>query len=540
MSRRVRRSRRPSAAEEDDLRQALDALSAADLRTAVRAILDELGEDVRATIVDRLVARAAKGATGWRPARTSQRIVADAQSFADAARRIGHADPEDVTEHLRRATRAFLAGDHSSARAVFDAILPPIASVEIDLGQHELVEEVLGIDAHMCVAQYAASVYTTTPMRDRAAAILRTIEDAHGVATLSDPVTAMEDVMAGALPDLDAFLPLWVKRLERLRPSSDEWEAPHERWLRDAVFRMDGVDGLERLARKTRRPQACLAWRDALADRKDWPAALRAAVAAARLVRQPHWRGQLLDGAALAAQELGHSDLPKRLEAAWKAAPTLARLVCWLAAGDARGESNRHKAVRAMAACPKTSARQWGLLRVLLDDIPGAAALLASAPGLGWSNPDHPGHTLFPLFAMLLSRGTIGDALIEEMNATGCEPLDTMFETDEGHRPRLAAPSVVAVVQHARSGLVLSDADGDAAIDAMRVAAQKRVEGILGHSRRRHYGHAALLVASCLAFVPTRREAEFSTWAADLQQQYFRRSAFRAELAQARASLGLT
>lgn len=101
MSRRVGQSRRPSAADEDDLRQALDASSAADLRTAVRAILDELGEDVRATIVDRLVARAAKGATGWRPARTSQRIVADAQSFADAARRIGHADPEDVTEHLR-------------------------------------------------------------------------------------------------------------------------------------------------------------------------------------------------------------------------------------------------------------------------------------------------------------------------------------------------------------------------------------------------------------------------------------------------------
>ena len=72
MRRRVRRYQRPSAAEEDDLRQALDALSAADLRTAVRAILDELGEDVRATIVDRLVARAAKGATGWRPARASR------------------------------------------------------------------------------------------------------------------------------------------------------------------------------------------------------------------------------------------------------------------------------------------------------------------------------------------------------------------------------------------------------------------------------------------------------------------------------------
>lgn len=179
-------------------------MSTADLRTTVRAILDELDDDVRARIVDRLVARAAKAAAGWTPTPPSQRFVVEAQSFADAARRIGHADAEDVTEHLRRATRAFLAGDHSTARAVFEAILPPIASMEIDLGQHELVEEVLGIDAHMCVAQYVATVYTATPMRDRVDAILRTIEDVEGVATLSDPVKAMEDVMAGALPDLDA------------------------------------------------------------------------------------------------------------------------------------------------------------------------------------------------------------------------------------------------------------------------------------------------------------------------------------------------
>jgi hypothetical protein len=153
-------------------------------------------------------------------------------------------------------------------------------------------------------------------------------------------------------------------------------------------------------------------------------------VASARLVRHSDWRGRLLDGAALAAQELGRSDLSKRLESAWGAAPTLARVLRWLAAGDARGGSLRNRAAKALSACPKAPARQLGLLRVLLDDIPAAAAALASAPGLGWSNPDHPGHTLFPLFAMLLSRGTIGDALLEEMNATGCEPLDIVCETD--------------------------------------------------------------------------------------------------------------
>jgi len=53
----------------------------------------------------------------------------------------------------------------------------------------------------------------------------------------------MEDAFARALPDLGVFLPLWVKRLQRFRPPKDEWETEHERRLREAVFRVDGVDG---------------------------------------------------------------------------------------------------------------------------------------------------------------------------------------------------------------------------------------------------------------------------------------------------------
>ena len=75
--------------------------------------------------------------------------------------------------------------------------------------------------------------------------------------------------------------------------------------------------------------------------------------------------------------------------------------------------------------------------------------------------------------------------------------------------------------------------------DAMRIAAEKRTEGILGNSRRQHYGHAALLVASCVAFAPKSRSAELLRWATDLRQQYRRRHAFREELARACESLGV-
>ena len=139
-----------------------------------------------------------------------------------------------MTEHLRRASKAFLAGDHASARAVFDAILPPVASVDIDLGQHELVEEVLGVDAQVCAAQYVASVYTTTPLPGRVDAVLRAIGDAQGVGTLFSPIKDMENVTAGALPELQAFLPLWVKRLERVGAPNGDWESDHECWLREA------------------------------------------------------------------------------------------------------------------------------------------------------------------------------------------------------------------------------------------------------------------------------------------------------------------
>jgi hypothetical protein len=538
----LRRRTRRTPAEDPEIDRALKAMSAPELRAAVRAVLDGLDADVKAHVIDTLIVRATKATSGWRPSRPSQRIIDEAKSFAEAARRSGSADPEDVTEHLRRATKAFHAGDHASARAVFEAILPPIAVADIDLGQHELVEEVLAVDARACVAQYVTSVYTTTPLRDRANAVLRAIEQVEGVGTLSSPIKDMEDVSAGALPDLSAFLPLWVKRLGRFRPADKEWETDHERWLREAVFRADGVAGLERIARKTKRPQACLAWCDALAERGDWAAALRACDVSAALVGRSHWKGSLLDGAALAAQQLCRPDRSKRLEAAWRAAPTLPRLLRWLVADGHSSATVRTKSKKALALCPKNAGRQIGLLQVLLGDVAAAAGLLSKAPGLGWSNPEHPGHALLPLLALLLSDGTPGkvsDALVSEFEAAAHDPVEIFSDEVTESKPKLATPSISALIQDLRPGVRLAAPDRDAAIDAMRVTAEKRVEGILSHSRRRHYGHAALLVASCVASAPAGREQDLAKWAADVRQQYWRRHAFREELTRAFASLGL-
>lgn len=540
----VRRSSGPPhiRSADTDLGRALEAMTAPELRALVRAVLDELEDEQRGRVVDSLMTRAAKGDAGWKPNRPSSRIVTDARSFADAAQRVGHADPDDVSEHLRLASRAFLAGDHASARAVFEALLIPISTVDIHLGQHGLIEDVLSVDVHTCIAQYVTSVYTTTPLPDRPGAVFKAIENVKPIGSMLNPIGEMEGVSAGALPDLGAFLPRWVKHLGRRRPSKDEWESDHERGLREAVLRLDGVNGLERLARKTKRPQTCLAWCEAFVERGDWAGALHAYDDSVVLVGKSHWRGELLDGAALAAQQLKRSDLAERLAAAWHAAPTLARLLRWLVTEDRSPTALRVKARKIVSRCPKTAGRQLGLLRLLACDIGAAADLLSQAPGLGWSSDEHPGHVLFPSFALLLAHRTsrsVPDALLADLDSTCRDPLEVLSPDDVERRPKLGTPSIATLIQGVSSTITFVEEDLRSMVDSMCVAAERRVEGILGRSRRRQYGHAAMLVASCVALAPAGGGKELSAWMMGLRQTYSRRHAFREELRRAMESLGV-
>jgi hypothetical protein len=333
-----------------------------------------------------------------------------------------------------------------------------------------------------------------------------------------------------------------VRHLAHRRPPKDEWESDDERWLREAVLRFEGVSGLERLARKTKRPQTCLAWCEALVDRGDWAGALQAYDASAELVGKSHWRGELLDGAALAAQQLKRSDVAERLAAAWHSAPTLARLVRWLVTENRRPTTLRTKARKIVSRCPKTAGRQLGLLRLLAGHTSAAADLLSQAPGLGWSSDDHPGHVLFPSFALLLAHRTsrsVPDALLTDLDSTCRDPREDLSCGEVERKPKLGTPSIAGLIQGASSAMTFTEQHLRSMVDSMCVAAEKRVEGILGHSRRRRYGHAAMLVASCVALAPAGNGKDSSAWMMGLRQTYSRRHAFREELRRAMESFGV-
>jgi hypothetical protein len=368
------------------------------------------------------------------------------------------------------------------------------------------------------------------PPAERAAAVRTAIEEVQGLGHFWEPIRELERVAVEPLPGLKDFLPEW-RRLIVQKPAGDrnhDGDADEDRWLREVVQRMDGSDGLAKIARSTKRADDLRAWCKSLVDAGDWKAALPAFEEAAGIVADKDYtRGELLDGAALAAQQLGRKDLSPWLERAWRAGPSMLRLRRWLGSAGSKA-TLRKRASEALLACPKQAARQRAFLHSLQGEIEPAAKLLAAAPGLGWSNGEHPGHLLFPVFTRLLGgkkKATSQRTALMGHRGMDIEELEAM-SADE-NEPRLAAPEVDPLLELAGVSSIPSPETRSAVVAAMRTAAKSRLAGVTEQKRRRHYGHAAELVGVCVSCDPS---ADTARWVAALRTEHKRFPALRAEL----------
>ncbi|MDP3273891.1 MAG: hypothetical protein Q8Q09_01765 [Deltaproteobacteria bacterium] len=520
-----------------DLDTALAAMSAEALREVVYEMLLALDDRAHAWVVGSLIARAARAGSGWTPAAVSDEQVAEVLAFVKAAERVGQADPSEVDQHLRLGSAALLCKDYAAAHRIFGALLPPIGEGNIDLGQHELVDEVLGADVAECAAQYVVSAYMLAPVAQRAEAVCAAIDVVHEFGHFWEPVREMERVAVEPLPALPDFLLQW-RALIASKPASRrtrDWDTKEDRWLREVVQRLEGADGLAKIARSTKRADDLRAWCKPLAGAGDWHAALQAFAEAAELVTDnDSARAEFFDGAALAAQSLKLKDLGVHFERAWRAGPSMSRLRRWL--GSSSTQEALGKRVReALETCPKQAARQRALLHVLSHDFAPAAKLLASAPGLGWSSGEHPGHLLFPLFARLLGgsqKPTRQDEDTMFHHARVLDEIDVM--TADPETPRLTTPAVDALLEAMGVTSISEVAARATVLAAMKQAAQRRVAGVTEQKRRSQYGHAAELVATCVA---SDKTGETTRWAVGLEAEYKRFPSLRRELEQALMAL---
>lgn len=233
---------------------------------------------------------------------------------------MGHADPSDVDDYLTDGSSAFQNKAYHDAAEIFRSLLIPISEVEIDLGQHEMLDEVLSVDLDACAAQYVVSVYMTTPERKRAAAVRDAIHEMSGVGSFVEPLCEMESVAVEPLPNLETFISQWRALIQESLSSKErrsDWDSDEDRWLREVIARTEGAAGLSAIARESKRAEDLRAWCESLVDDGDWKGALAAFDEASELA-DDKWdaRGEFLDGAAHAATKLKRKDVPERLERA--------------------------------------------------------------------------------------------------------------------------------------------------------------------------------------------------------------------------------
>lgn len=478
--------------------EALDAMGAEELRDLIRDLIPQLDDTTQGRLLLSIVDRAARGASGWAPGSPDPRRLEEIEAFSQAARRVGHANPHVVDDYLRQGTQAFLARDYPAAFRIFRALLIPINDTHLHLGQNELVDEVLGVDLQACTRQYAVAMYMTAAPKDRAAAVLSAIQSVEHIGFFSRPLHDLEQILIEPLPDFNDFLVGWRSLVEarRRRAAESIQDRLEDQWLREVVARTQGPSGLAELARASRRVDDLRAWCQAWVDAGDWQAAHRAFIEATELAADQERVGaELLDGAALAAQELGSDDLDALLERAWRRAATFTRLCRWLG-----GSTSKDVFVQRMAAAldgaPKNAKRQRALLHVLRGEHEQAAQHLIDAPGDDWESTEHPGHLVFLLFMHLLCAGGV----LLELPRSYDDPGIPMQGDD---RPRLHTPDLAALLTLA--GLQTpEDASVRAALSAaLREAAEKRLARVTATRQRRQYEHAMSLITQCVAVDPS-------------------------------------
>ena len=511
-----------------NFQDALASMNAEELRELAHDMFLELDSRAHNRVLHSLMERAARSATGPLLDGPTRESIAKILSFAERATQKAYADPEDMDEYLGEGSKAFLSKDYTGAAEIFRALLLPISVGDIYLGQDEMVDEVLTVDVSTCAAQYVVATYMITEKENRAPAMKETMQEVYYEGHFWRPLEVIERTSVESLPDFERFLTDWRKLLEKDIEEGNRYQNDDQYgWLREVVQRMEGAGGLAKVARESKRSDDLRAWCEMLVNAGDWNSAFSAYKEAAEIVTDKEYaRADFLDGVALAAQELGKKNISAHLERAWRQEPTLLRLIRWLGTSKSKTTINE-RAKQALKACPPKAHRQAAFLHLILSDFRASGKLLGNAKGLGWSDSDHPGHLIFPLFYKLLGGS---DAVFESgytVVSTRAMTIDDLeFMTSRDDEPTLVTPSIDEILALVGMAKKTSETSKNTMLLAMKKAAENRIAGVTGKGRRKYYSHGAQLVAACFKVDPSE-EAE--RWVTDLRQEYRRYPALQAE-----------
>lgn len=396
--------------------------------------------------------------------------------------------------------------------------------------------------------RYLHACYQLTPAAERATLLWGEIQQLqHWLwPTRWFSLEGLENVSRRPLPDLEDFLEDWIALLAEKQPRGGTSE---EAWLREAIRRRYGLEGIIRLAREKgdRYPLAYLDWFEALRQAGDFAALLREAEQALqRIPPKQRQRAAVADFLAEAAQHQGEeAHFHQARRAALVSEPTLKRLLdLW----EALPQAERTAEMRSVAQHIAEELQQRGepssfyfgdesvrpisptptlYLYALILGQQWEKALQLGQKGkpLGWSSVSRPQGIFTTVALMLLgnfspTRLSPGmRRLWETIWSPGWEDISTRGDDEERSRLERALEETLAETQ-------LSPGFEQTLLDQCLRIATARIEAIVGGQHRKSYHKAAALLVACGEMI-TARGGDGENFIATWRQAFPRHRAFQ-------------
>lgn len=575
----------------DAIERRLTECSADELRDILRALAANVPPEERANFVASLHPRKKPAGSVARDAA----LLDDIREFSEELEEHGEhvdeweGDDEDTlgpyeryiapaVELAARCRSAFEGGRFEVAARAYEALSAAL-SREDDYGRGLRWQHLKGVDLREERARYLRAVYESNTPDVRPGAVLDALRKADAWESWGAAAT-LQDVAESSskeLPEREAFLRAFIALLGK--------ESPGRRTdarLREAVAMLEGVAGLERLAREEgdRRPRVYVDLVRELAQAGQHGRALEAAREAfARVPKGLVLRAEIADVMRPSAQALG--DRGAAREAAWEAfradgsTRRLLDLRDTFDEAQARAAAMREAAivVDAQLGRERHTPTEWdsdaeqyvlphGEVKVqahlLAGDLEGPRALAAKEKQpLGWSYGDNPQALVVPFVLRMLwpSSGKLPKNLEEvwETAVHDAVSFEDRYSDDEAGDdgeaevsddeeptavPSRAGSEDAAVAARLEAALIdamnAREPAEDAAPGWLRWAvdvARARAHAIAGGARRRSYGKAAVLLGACGEVLHAlQRTPEVAAIYEEFRKEHGRKWAFVAEL----------
>jgi hypothetical protein len=165
---------------------ALAAMDVEGLRDLIREMIP-LARRNDSRLVDSLVDRAARSRSGWIPAGPTHDSVGEILSSPE---RPSGSDmpirPWWTTTCGKARTRSW----QGLPIRISDlpGVAGPLGNGDVDIGQHETLDEVLSVDGAACAAEYVISMYMTATPSKRGKAVLSAIDEVRGIGHFGQPL----------------------------------------------------------------------------------------------------------------------------------------------------------------------------------------------------------------------------------------------------------------------------------------------------------------------------------------------------------------